>query len=424
MDRLSTDVSGLRVLVVEDDEIMLMSLVDRLRIEKIEADGAASLAEARERLARGDIDLVAADIRLPDGTGRELFEETARRSPGIPFILMTAYSSVSEAVAAVKAGAVDYLEKPFELRDFVQLVGRSLAALADRRRGAGGDDRFRLGVGLLGRDPSVLRLERTVARLADSDAPVLITGERGLGKKRLALLLHRTSRYASGPFVEFDCRADEDATSFGRRMRTATAQAAGGTLFCLGVEAVTGPRLDAFLRVFPRSGNGVRIVSTRSVEAGDEIADGERRDRIWNLHGVHIRVPPLRERPADILLAARSILARIATASGRHLDGFSIAAEELLSSLRLPGNGHDLKTVIDRALLRTDGRVIERHHLEIDLTGESAPIDLRSAVEEAERNAILTALTYNDHVIGKTADSLGISRKNLWEKMRRYGLES
>lgn len=422
MDRSPTDLSGLRVLVVEDDEIMAMSLVDRLRLEGIDALGLGTVAEARARLARGDIDLVVSDIRLPDGTGRDLFEEAGRQSPGLPFLLMTAYGSVADAVALVKAGAIDYLEKPFDLPDFIRLVRRHLTAIADTRRHGGGD-RFRLGIGLFGQDPSVLRIERTVARLHESDAAVLVSGERGLGKKRLALLVHRTSRRAAGPFVEFDCRGVRAPGAFEADLTAAIAAAEGGTLYCQGVEEIVGPRLSVFVRLFPRPHGDARVVSTRLVEGGEEAADGGRADRIWDLHGIHIRVPPLRERPDDILHVARMLLTRAAAAAGRRIEGFSPAAEEFLTALRLPGNGHDLKAIVDQALVRADGRIVERHHLQDGAAGDCAPIDLRSAVEEAERGAILAALAYNDHVIGKTADSLGISRKNLWEKMRRYGLD-
>jgi len=202
MDRRHTDRDFLRVLVVEDDEIMLLSLVDRLKLEGVDTVGAPTLRDARWWLGTGGIDLVVCDIRLPDGNGRDLFVEISRIQPGLPFILMTAFGSVADAVALVKAGAIDYLEKPFDLPSFIGLVQRTLATAADMRMaGEPAEDRFRLGSGLLGRDPAILRIERSIARIRHLDTPVLISGERGTAKKQVALLIHHNSHRARGHAV-------------------------------------------------------------------------------------------------------------------------------------------------------------------------------------------------------------------------------
>lgn len=163
------DVSDLCVLVVEDDEIMRLSLEDRLRLEQIPARAVGDLAEAHKQLETGEIDLVITDIRLPDGSGADLFEDIYRRYPGTPVILMTAFGEVSDAVALVKAGAVDYLTKPFDLDAFVGTIRRNLARCADTRLNAEHlgihDESFRPGSGVIGKSAAMRRIERLIARL-------------------------------------------------------------------------------------------------------------------------------------------------------------------------------------------------------------------------------------------------------------------
>ena len=164
---------GPRILLVEDDEIMRLSLDDRLRLEGIPVTSVSDLAAARRELATGSLDLVVSDLRLPDGSGTALFEDVCRQHPGTPVILITAYVSVPEAVALIKAGAVDYITKPFDIEAFISLVKRTLSRVSDAHRaeltGADGE-KFRAGSGVLGRSPPMCRIEEVVARLRMSGA--------------------------------------------------------------------------------------------------------------------------------------------------------------------------------------------------------------------------------------------------------------
>jgi DNA-binding NtrC family response regulator len=422
------DRERLQVLVVEDDEIMLLSLVDRLKLEGIGATGASTLKEARWWLGTGGIDLVVCDIRLPDGLGSDLFLEISRLQPGLPFILMTAYGSVSDAVALVKAGAVDYLEKPFNLPAFIQLVRRTLSTLADMRLAdSPAVERFRLGSGLLGQGPAILRLERTIQRIRTVDAPVLISAERGTGKRQVAAMIHHNSPRAAGPFIKLNCAPWASDGEVEGDLSSAIERAAGGSLFLDEVAELPERLQGQLIQLISRPHPNLRVIAARREDIKAEADSAVRPDLLWRLSVIQIRVPPLRERPEDIVHIARQFLAQAAAASGRRVTGFSPAAEECLRALRLPGNGRELRRLVERVAALADGPQVEAHQLEAEIAAEAetapAPVDLRTAVEDAERAAILSALARADGAIGKAADLLGISRKNLWEKMRRYDME-
>jgi two-component system response regulator AtoC len=424
MLRKNLDRGRMRILVVEDDEIMLMSLLDRLKIVEIDAVGAGTLNEARWWLGTGGIDLVVSDIRLPDGSGRDLFIEISRLQPGLPFILMTAFGSISDAVALVKAGAVDYLEKPFDLNAFIALVRRILSTLSDMRLASESvNERYRLGSGLLGHDPSIHRIERSISRIRDIDAPVMISGETGTGKKHVAMLIHYNSHRAERPFLKLNCAPWENDIDVEESFSASLDQARGGTLFLDEVAELSDRLQGRLLETISTPHPDVRIIASRRIEVDREYVERPtiRPDLLWRLDVIHIKVPPLRERPSDIVHLARHFLAQ--APKGVKAKSLSAEAEAWLRSLKLPGNGRELRRLISKALSVVDGVQLERHHLEGSEEHPPPPPDLKSAVEDAERKTILSALTFSDGSISKAAEALGISRKNLWEKMHRLGIE-
>ena len=442
------------VLLVEDDEIMRLSLEDRMRLDGIPVRAVGDLGGARKALEKGDIDLVISDIRLPDGTGIELFDEITNRFPGIPVILMTAYGDISDAVSLVKAGALDYLTKPFDIGDFIELVEYHLSSIADRQLSVDGSedgDQFKAGTGRLGKSASMRKLERLVARLRESDSSVLITGESGVGKEVLASLIHNNSLRRYGPMVKVNCAALSpgliESELFGHEKGAFTGavkqrigrfeQAQGGTIFLDEIAEVSPDIQVKLLRVLQereieRVGSvepiklDVRVIAATQVDLDESIERNEfRSDLYWRLNVIHLSVPPLRERGDDILYLARLFVHEQAARSGKEIQGLSRDAELRLRSMTYPGNVRELRNIIERAVALCSGSWIGPTELLLDdeNVDDSVAITLKQSMEEAERKAIIDALIENNYRFNLAAEALGISRKNLWEKMKRYDIE-
>jgi two-component system response regulator AtoC len=423
MKRKFPDKERLRVLVVEDDEIMLMSLIDRLKIEEIDAVGVQTLADARWWLGSGGVDLVVCDICLPDGSGCDLFKEISRMQTGFPFILMTAFGSVTDAVSLVKLGAIDYLEKPFDMLSFISLVRWSLSNISDARLAVGSvAERYRLGSGLLGQDAAIRRIERVISRIRDLDSPILLIGEAGTGKKQIAAQIHHNSHRANGPFIKLSCSFLENDAEMDQAFSKAVADAEGGTLFLAEVADLPDRLQKKILDLLAQPQPNVRVIAAHRVEphTRDDDNFAIRPDLLWRLDVVHINVPPLRDRPNDIVHLARMFLSH--ACRGRQPLSFSQESENWLRTQPLYGNGRELRRMIERSVTLVKGQQVDLEHLEDALDSPPPPQPLKTAIEKAERSAILSALAFCQGSISKTAETLGISRKNLWEKMNRLNI--
>ncbi len=445
-----------RVLLVEDDEIMRLSLDDRLQLEKIPVSSVSNISQAKIQLEKGDIDLVVSDIRLPDGTGIELFEHISASFPGLPVILMTAYGDIADAVKLVKAGAVDYLTKPFDMSDFINKVKYQLSRIMDVQltvRSMEEDDRsFKPGSGLLGKSPAMRKIERLVARLRDNDSSVLISGESGVGKEVIASLIHHNSPRSEGPMVKFNCAALSpgliESELFGHEKGAFTGatqqrigrfeQAQGGTIFLDEIGEISLDIQIKLLRVLQEreiervGGNqsiplDLRVIAATQTNLEESINANEfRSDLYWRLNVINIHIPPLSERREDIIYLARLFVSELTAKGGNNIKGLSKAAEKQLQTMSFPGNVRELKNIIERAVALCDGTWIGPADLLAQDTFQDEDITLntlKQSIEEAEINAIQAALTECDSKINQAADLLGISRKNLWQKMKRYRIE-
>ena len=448
------EISEYCVLLVEDDEIMRLSLEDRLRLEHIPAIAVSDIAHAKKELSKGNIDLVITDIRLPDGTGIGLFTHISTHFPGIPVILMTAYGDISDAVSLVKAGALDYLTKPFDISEFIDKVKHHLSRIADThlildQPGLNGS--FKAGSGRLGKSTEMRRIERLVARLCKSDSSVLITGESGVGKEVVSTLIHNNSQRNKEPMIKVNCAALSsnliESELFGHEKGAFTGainqrigrfeQAQGGTIFLDEIAEVSPDIQVKLLRVLQereieRVGGGtainldVRVIAATQVDLDQSIKNHEfRADLYWRLNVIHIHIPPLRERRDDIVYLARLFVSELATKTASPINGLSSEAERQLQSMTFPGNVRELKNIIERAVALCDSQWIGASDLMFEETSHNDihSATLKESIEQAEQKAINTALAENESKINLAAKHLGISRKNLWEKMKRYGIE-
>ncbi|MCP1676702.1 DNA-binding NtrC family response regulator [Natronocella acetinitrilica] len=437
----------MKLCLLEDDAIMGESLRDRFEMEGYGVDWFRRAGDAERALAAGGYQVFISDIRLPDETGDNLFRRL-QRALGTslpPVIFITGYGSIETAVTLLKAGAADYVVKPFDLDELVRKV-RELAQPDDRDPAALADDSPRLGVA-----PAMRRVEAQLRRLAVAGASVLIVGESGVGKEYAARYFHEHGAGAARPFVAVNCGALTEslleAELFGhergaftgaqRMKRGVFEQAAGGTLFLDEIGDMPLPMQVRLLRAIQerqitRVGGetpidiSLTLVSATHRDLRALVAAGEfREDLYYRVNTVQVRLPPLRERPEDILWFARRFLDELA--AGSPPRGLSRKAEQALLRQPWPGNLRELRHCLERAILLADVEILDAGDLfdaEVVETGEAISEGLSDYLQHCERDHIRRALARHAGRITSTAESLGISRKNLWEKMRKLGISA
>ena len=431
-----------RICLIEDDEIMGESLSDRFTLEGFGHDWYRNGGDALVALRQQDYALVISDIRLPDITGDALFEQLLAEHRSLPpFIFITGHGDIDTAVRLLKKGARDYITKPFDLDALIEKIQDTTAPVGE------------LGPGGLGRSPAMRQIEALLHRLAASEASVLITGESGVGKERVAQALHQLTG-ESRPFIAVNCGALTESlleaelfgyekgafTGAGRTKRGVFEQADGGTLFldeigdmplAMQVRLLRALQERSIVRVGGETPIPVdiRLVCATHQILQERVLSGQfREDLYYRINVVELRIPPLRERPEDILPLALALVAEIAAANGKSPPLLTPAAEHALKAYPWPGNIRELKNALERASLMSDGRSIS-HDILFDRPAPplSAQLDvagsLRDYLSECERDFIVRALGSCQWQIQCCADSLGISRKNLWEKMRKLGID-
>ncbi len=441
------------ILVVDDDEAIARLVGTYLRRSGYAADWTTDAAGAIEAVRRQSYDLLITDYQLVGLTGLELAQQLQRElRRRIPVVVMTAHGHLDAAVATLRAGAADFLTKPFELSVLGLVVTRALAhhltaleleALRTEVRRAG--ESF----GILGEHPSIVTLRKHIERMAQVDGAVLITGESGTGKELVARALHAAGPRRDGPMVAINCGALPatllESELFGHVKGAFTdarsdrlglfREADGGTLLLDEIGELPMPLQSALLRVLqermvrPLGANrelkvDVRVVAAtnRDLHAAAE-AGTFRQDLLFRLDVLRLDVPPLRERGDDVLSLLRHFVSLAAARNGKQITAFSPEATELLSRYRWPGNVRELQNVVERAVLACDGNRIETWHLPQSLSARPIP-QLRDgwplvSLEELERRHI-------EHVLGavggsrqRAADLLGIDRVTLYRKLKR-----
>ncbi|MFA6968391.1 sigma-54-dependent transcriptional regulator [Bosea sp. (in: a-proteobacteria)] len=425
--------------LVEDDPIMGESLVQRLSLEGAEVSWWRTKADAVTGLSRRRHHAVICDLKLPDGTGEDIFIEAVKSEGAPPFLFMTAYGEIDQAVRLMRCGAGDYVTKPFDMTAFLE----RLETLVDPMDG---DDQSVLGV-----SPAIRAVERTLRRLAKVSAPVLLTGETGSGKEVCARLLHASRGRDAGPFMAVNCAAIPaelmESELFGHEKGAFTgaqgrhlgyAERAGtGTLF-LDEIGDLAPRLQAKLlrlledRTFTRVGGEqpqpfrARVVCATNADLGAKVKSGGfREDLLYRINVVNLLLPPLRDRSEDIVWLIDRFLVEFEEQCGNRIKGFSSLALEAALVHSWPGNVRELRNRVERGVALGDGPLL----MPGDLFPDLAPIaesglreGLEGVREEAERRHIVRVLAENGGGVQATAKALGIARTTLWEKMRRHGI--
>jgi two-component system response regulator HydG len=450
-----------RILVVDDQRNMRATTAMLLRAEGFEVEEAGGGEEALQQLAARPTDLMLTDLKMEPMDGLELLKKGLDASPATQVIVMTAYGSIESAVEAMRRGAYDYITKPFKEGELLIRVQKALerSRLMTQVNLFAEEFNTRHGLSsLVGRSQAMRELTSRIARVAPSDATVLIQGESGTGKELVARALHTLSRRARAPFVPVNCAAITEtlleSELFGHAKGSFTGavkarrglfeEADGGTLF---IDEVTETPLafqTKLLRVLQegevrRVGENIAIkVNVRTLAATNRDINLEvqekrfRQDLFYRLNVVTLVVPPLRDRLEDVPLLAEHFLQR---ANERNLKKHRLtpSAVDRLMSYDFPGNVRELENLVEQAaalaehdeLSASDFPVKKRAAADIrqsDIT--RIPTTLADAVSDAERSAIAAALERYPSELPRVADVLGVSATTLWRKMKRLGLKT
>jgi len=435
-------------LIVDDEADIRELLLLTMERMGISASGAASLAEARQLLERHSYGLCLTDMRLPDGDGLDLVRHISLHFPGLPVAVITAFGSTENAVAALKAGAFDYLAKPISLKQLRPLV-QAAFKLSEQPIGAGKES------GLIGDSPAIRAARTMIDKLARSQAPVYISGESGSGKELAARLIHASSARSDKAFIPVNCGAIPEnlmeSEFFGHKKGAFTGahqdhhgvfQAAnGGTLFLDEVADLPLHMQVKLLRAIQEK--KVRMVGSSHEEAVDVriicathrnltqmMESGQfRQDLYYRLNVIELHMPALREMREDIPQLTRRILDKHCAALGIAPPRLTEAAAALLCSYGFPGNVRELENVLERALALCDGSVIEADDLLLqqavnDAVAPNADsgLPLPDYLENIEKQAILDALKKTGQNKTAAAKLLGVSFRTLRYRFSKLGL--
>ena len=464
--------SPVNILVVDDDHahrFMLRAMLGQWgwRTEEA-ADGLAAV----EAVERQPYDAILMDVRMARMDGMEALTRIQAHNPAIPVVIMTAYSSIDSAVAAIKAGARDYLTKPLDFDRLRLTLAKALdhrqveESRRDQKAGTASGPILALDLaGIIGQSPAMTELLEMISYVAPTEATVLISGESGTGKELVATALHRNSRRSQGPFIKVNCAALVESlleselfghekgafTGADRRREGKFRQADGGTIF-LDEISETSPAMQAkLLRVLQeheiqRVGGQetikveVRVIAASNRILEEAVREGKfREDLFYRLNVVTMPVPPLRERLADIPLLAAHFVEKFAARNRRRVEGITPGAMDLLRSHPWPGNVRELENAIERGVILMRGDYLDEQSLPLSLrrpapdqaaVGSSpphaslpaAPASLPASLEEAEKMVLQKTLEESGGNRSETARRLNITRKTLLSKINKYGL--
>lgn len=425
-----------RILIVEDDPTLRMALRDTLETAEFQVFEAENGKEGLLQLMHQDIDVVVSDVQMDEMDGEQLLRATREKFPSIPFVMMTAHASVERAVAAMRDGATDYLQKPFEAASLVETVKRMV-----KRSGLDASE-------MIAKDAKTKEILAIVDRVAPSDASIMISGESGTGKEVLAKTIHNRSARSESDFVALNCAAIPEnmleAILFGYDKGAFTGatvaregkfeQANGGTLLLDEISEMALELQAKLLRVLQeqeveRLGGkttiplDVRVLATTNRNLVEEVADGRfREDLYFRLNVFPIDLPPLRKRVDDIIPLAYRFIERFGV--GKSLS-LSEDAKNVLISHRWRGNIRELGNCIHRACILASGSVIERQDIIFDAlvdagSSSTATVSAPEVLKTNERELILSTLKDTNGNRKIASERLGISGRTLRYKLAKF----
>jgi DNA-binding NtrC family response regulator len=442
-----------RILVIDDDSDSRASLAEALRDVGYMVETAADAFKGLGKIPEFSPDLVLTDLKMPGMDGLELLRKLRGNGQDQAVVVTTAYADVETAVKALKDGAADYLTKPLDLAVLTSVVTREMERVRLRREA--GQVRARLDQShgsdsLVAQSPAMQNVLKVLSRAAASKASVLITGEPGTGKELIASTIHKHGPRAQKPLVKLNCAAlpesllegelfgiDEEAlVSTPGRREGRLQQAHGGTLFLEEVSALPPALQVRLLRFvqghgYERMGGGktnhadVRIIVASNRSLREQVALGQfREDLFFALNVVSIDVPPLRERPSDILALAMHFLHKYARDDGKQLEGFSDEALQRVAAYAWPGNARELENAIAHAVVLAIGAQVTS----ADLPSNVVPavigsLGIRipgSKMEDIEKHAILSTLEVTRGSTTKAAEILGMSVRTIQYRLQQY----
>ena len=450
------------ILIVDDEKNYLLVLEALLGPQGYEIITVNNAHDALRSVREADLDLVITDVKMPGMNGMELLKKSKKIKPELPVIIMTAYGSIEMAVEAMKKNAYDYITKPFQNEQLKLTVKKGLdnyrLIKQNKLLSQALSDRFRYG-NMVGKSKPILKIYDIIEKVAQSKASVLITGPSGTGKELIAKAIHYGGSRRDRPFVSINCGALTEtlleSELFGHERGAFTGAVAlkkgrfeladGGTLFLDEVGDMPPPLQVKLLRVlqemeFERVGGtrtikvDVRVLSASNRDIKDDVAEGIfREDLFYRLNVIQIEVPPLRERVDDIPLLVKHFIEKYVSDEDKAKIELNPEVWKAFYAYSWPGNVRELENVIERAVVLSSGEMItmgdlpdyllEKKEEEIDLN-KIVPLNLalRDALEQLEEKLVIRALRYSDNVQSQAAEMLGISRRMMHYKIKKYGI--
>ncbi len=430
----------MHVLIVDDEDNLRKTLAQYLSLEGWTVTEASNGISAKKKLEEQAFNAVALDLRMPGMDGLELLEWLTGEGPSLPVVMMSAYGDVGDAVNAMKAGASDYLVKPFDPEELIirlKKAARTAQPVISRTESAP-----------ISRDAAMRPVIDLLNKAAPSDATILITGESGTGKEVAARYIHRKSERSQGPFIAVNLGGlpeglieselfgyEKGAFTGADSRRIGYFEAAGGgTLFLDEIGELPSALQVKLLRSLQEKkiqrlgGTGVIPVDVRIIAATNRnlekaVAEGSfREDLFYRINVINANMLPLRERPADIVYLAELFLHRLTENGRTRISGFSDPAIEVLASYSFPGNVRELENMIERAVILAESTVLQPRDFTLPVVQPQIPAQPSGTLKLMEIRMIQEALLRNEGHRERTALELGITRKTLLNKINTYGL--